>query len=75
MEDLEKGYFTFHHTDADGRSCTVSFHSENWFDTLNKFVHFLQGSGFSLDNDSVGINKSKHGVDPNMFNSLTTFKQ
>ena len=60
MEELDQGYFTFHHTDVDGSMCEVAFFADTWIEALSRFVQFLRGSGFTLDSDSIGVNADKH---------------
>ena len=42
--------------DFDMTTVTHEFESGTWYEALDQFVKFLRGSGYSLGNDSVGIN-------------------
>lgn len=44
-QDEEEGTFVCH-----------QFEAGTWFEALDQFVKFLRGSGYSLGDDSVGIN-------------------
>ena len=52
----------FKYTETGGAVNTIKFYTDNWHEALEKFVQFLRGSGFFVDNDSVGINKAKHSM-------------
>lgn len=42
--------------DFDMTTVTYEFESSTWYEAVDQFVKFLRGSGYSLGNDSVGIN-------------------
>ena len=52
--------FNFESTNDDGCTCTLEFEALTWFEALDYFVKFLRGSGYSLNDTSVGINADLH---------------
>jgi hypothetical protein len=58
-EDFSFNTWYFTHTDADGVTNTVEFGADTWVETMNNFITFLRGSGFSIPSDVIGINTDK----------------
>ena len=56
---------------------TYEFESGTWYEAVDQFVKFLRGSGYSLGNDSVGINlggEVKHMfIEDNQYYNITFF--
>ena len=52
--------FKFESTDMDGCVLTQEFETDIWMEALDYFVKFLRGSGYSIENNSVGINTDLH---------------
>lgn len=53
--------FYFQGMNKDDKSClAMEFDALRWDEALDQFVKFLRGCGYSLDNDSVGVNRDKH---------------
>ena len=52
--------FKFESTDMDGCVLTQEFEADIWMEALDYFVKFLRGSGYSIENNSVGINIDLH---------------
>lgn len=76
MDEIEKiPAWYFHHTAADGKMVSMRFEAESWPEALSNFVQFLQGAGYMLQRDSVGINTKIHIVDPEVNTFVTTFQQ
>ena len=44
----------------DGCVLTQEFEADIWMEALDYFVKFLRGSGYSIENNSVGINTDLH---------------
>ena len=44
----------------DGCVLTQEFEAYIWMEALDYFVKFLRGSGYSIENNSVGINTELH---------------
>lgn len=59
-EDGSAITWTFARTDSDGVTTTSSFTAGSWPFALQQFVNFLKGSGYGIDNKSIGINGNKH---------------
>lgn len=53
------------------------FEVGTWYDSLNKFVNFLRGAGYTLQNDSVGINLDAGHlfIGDDEYNNITFFGQ
>lgn len=76
MDEIEQvPAFYFHHKDSFGKEVSMRFEAETWPEALSNFVLFLQGTGYILQRDSVGINSKNHVVDPDHVASITTFRQ
>lgn len=76
MDEIEKTpAFYFHYTGSYGKEVSIRFEAETWAEALSNFVQFLRGAGFSLDDDSVGVNSKKHIIDRDCTSSITTFQQ
>ena len=52
--------FKFESVDMDGCVLTQEFETDIWMEALDYFVKFLRGSGYSIKNNSVGINTDLH---------------
>lgn len=52
--------FKFESVDMDGCVLTQEFETDIWMEALDYFVKFLRGSGYSIENNSVGINTDLH---------------
>ena len=52
--------FKFESVDMDGCVLTQEFEADIWMEALDYFVKFLRGSGYSIENNSVGINTDLH---------------
>ena len=51
--------FKFQSTDDEsGTTITHEFEAFTWYSALDHFVKFLRGSGYGLQNHSVGINEA-----------------
>ena len=61
-----------------GAKVSHVFEAHTWYEALDQFVKFLRGSGYSLQNHSVGINESAgHVILQNYdeFPNITVFEQ
>ena len=67
--------FKFESVNADGCKVTQEFEADIWMEALDYFVKFLQGSGYTLCNDSVGVNRANHIVDMYEFSNITAFSE
>ena len=67
--------FKFESKNLDGALCTVECEALTWMEALDYFVKFMKGSGYSLDNNSVGVNTEKHFVDEIDLVHITTFSE
>lgn len=69
--------FIFQSIGEDDSKVTHEFEAETWGLALNEFVKFLMGSGFSLENNSIGINTNIHlGLTDDInLHRLTEFKE
>ena len=70
--------FKLQATHEDGTVITHEFEEEVWYQALDHFVKFLRGSGYALQNHSVGINESAgHIILQNYdeFPNITIFEQ
>lgn len=68
--------FKFECETCEGTKTTAEFEAATWLDALDHFVKFLRGSGYLLENDSVGINTAKHPSAQNCGNwNLTYFQE
>lgn len=67
--------YNFTYAGSDSRLVNVSFEAETWPEALSHFVQFLRGSGFTVDDNSIGINLKKHVIDPDYTPFITTFQQ
>lgn len=66
--------FSFTYIGYDGCHTTKTFTAETWTEALNEFVLFLKGIGFFIDNDSIGINRTKHSlIDKECLCNITSF--
>lgn len=64
--------------DDDGYAISHEFSGPTWFHSLDGFVKFLRGCGYSLGNKSVGVNEAQdHVVDLEDYdlNNIVTFYQ
>ena len=52
--------FKFESVDMDGCVLTQEFEADIWMEALDYFVKFLRGSGYNIENNSVGINTDLH---------------
>lgn len=52
--------FKFESVDMDGCVLTQEFETDIWMEALDYFVKFLRGSGYNIENNSVGINTDLH---------------
>lgn len=76
MDEIEKTpAFYFHYTGSDGKDVSMRFEAETWTEALSNFVQFLQGAGYILQHNSVGINSKNHIIDPDHTAFITTFQQ
>lgn len=75
MEEYEGPSFSFSYSNGLGKHVVVSFQAETWPEALSEFVQFLQGAGYILQRDSVGINSKNHIIDPDCTTFITTFSQ
>ena len=67
--------FKFESTNVDGCVATYQFETETWIEALGYFVKFMKGSGYYIDNNSVGVNTEKHFVDNTDLVNITTFSE
>lgn len=68
--------FKFEYQDDEEKTnLTMQFEVSRWDEALNQFVKFLRGSGYRLEDNSVGINQSVHAWagDNYELSSITTF--
>lgn len=70
--------FEFQSTSEDGDVVSHQFEAFTWYSALDHFVKFLRGSGYHLENHSVGINTEAghvflEGYDD--FSNITFFEQ
>ena len=68
--------FTFQSTcDETGAIVIHEFESSQWYSALDNFVKFLRGSGYQLQDNSVGINEAAGHLflEEFGFNNITTF--
>lgn len=70
----EDAQFAFVHRSIDGVITTKQFSAQRWFEVLDEFVGFLNGSGFMIQGDYIGINDkfAKH-LEDSMFFNFTMF--
>lgn len=61
--------YTFICEDNCGTKTTKEVETECWFELVPEFINFLKGCGYTVYNDSIGINASNHL--PDIF--VTTF--
>ena len=52
--------FSFESLNEDGTLIQHSFTAQRWTEALHQFVKFLRGSGYSLDDNSIGVNTMLH---------------
>ena len=68
--------FKFQSTnDESGTVTTHEFEALRWDEALDQFVKFLRGSGYTLQDTSVGVNEAVHcfaGEDYSLMN-ITSF--
>lgn len=68
--------FKLQSTDEEsGTTITHEFEALRWDEALDQFVKFLRGSGYTLNDSSVGVNKVLHsfaGEDYSLTN-ITSF--
>lgn len=68
--------FKFQSTnDESGATITHEFEALRWDEALDQFVKFLRGSGYTLQDSSVGVNEAVHcfaGEDYSLMN-ITSF--
>jgi hypothetical protein len=55
--------FTFIREDNYGTKTTKEVETECWFELVPEFINFLKGCGYTVYDDSVGINVSNHSPD------------
>ena len=61
-----------------GAKVSHVFEAFTWYEALNQFVKFLRGSGYNLQNHSVGINTEAGHIfleGYNDFSNITFFEQ
>lgn len=61
-DGYNKPMWEFKYTETDGSVNTIKFYTDSWHEALERFVKFLRGAGFEVDNKIVGINKGKHSL-------------
>ncbi len=52
--------FTFYNHDKEGTLSATTFEVDSWVEALDRFVRFLRGAGYQIQNNSVGVNTSVH---------------
>lgn len=70
--------FEFQSTNEDGDVVNHQFEAFTWYSALDHFVKFLRGSGYTLQNHSVGINEAAGHIflqDYEEFGNITFFEQ
>ena len=67
--------FKFESVDMDGCVLTQEFEADIWMEALDYFVKFLRGSGYSIENNSVGINTDLHTLYEDEATSTTVFSE
>ena len=70
--------FEFQSTNEDGDVVSHQFEALTWYSALDHFVKFLRGSGYTLQNHSVGINESAGHIilqEYEEFSNITFFEQ
>lgn len=67
--------FKFESKNVDGCTATYQFETDTWIEALDYFVKFMKGSGYSIYNNSVGVNTEKHFVDNTDLVNITTFSE
>ena len=65
--------FKLQATHDDGTVITHEFEEDVWYAALDGFVKFLRGSGYSIENNSVGINTDLHTLYESM--NTTVFSE
>ena len=70
--------FEFQSTNEDGDIVSHQFEASQWYSALDQFVKFLRGSGYALQNHSVGINEAAGHIvlqEYEEFGNITFFEQ
>ena len=70
--------FEFQSTNKDGDVVSHKFEELTWYGALSHFVKFLRGSGYTLQDHSVGINEAAGHVfirDDDAYSNITFFDQ
>lgn len=70
--------FEFQSTNEDGDVVSHRFEAFTWYSALDNFVKFLRGSGYSLQNHSVGVNEAAGHIilqSYDEFSNITSFEQ
>ena len=67
--------FKFESKNLDGALCTVECEALTWMEALDYFVKFLRGSGYSLENNSIGINTDLHSLYEDESTNTTVFSE
>lgn len=55
--------FTFIYEDDNGTESTMQFKANTWFYALDQFAQFLKGCGYSLNRNSIFLNKKYNRED------------
>lgn len=70
--------FEFQSTNEDGDVVNHQFEAGTWYEVLDHFVKFLRGSGYALQDHSVGINLEAGHLfleDTEEFSNIVFFEQ
>lgn len=69
--------FSFESLNEDGTAVQHSFSAQRWTEALDHFVKFLRGSGYSLADNSIGVNTMLHTMygNENDLCYITEFEQ
>lgn len=65
--------FKFQSVNDDGCCTTQEFESSTWVEALDYFAKFLQGSGFTISDESIGVNEDRHTFSSLMYANITQF--
>lgn len=66
--------FAFVTRSVDGVITTKQFSAQRWFEVLNEFIVFLNGSGFLIQRDSIAVNdRFAKQLEDFIFFNFTTF--
>jgi len=58
--------FTFKRETEEGIVTIKEVDTEVWFDLIPEFINFLKGSGFGVEDNSIGINTARHSPQNNV---------